>query len=76
MSRFGAPEEESPIDILALDEALARLEQLHPRHARVIELRFFSELTTAEIAALLEVSEKTVKNDWRAARTWLQTQLG
>lgn len=75
LTELGAPASAPPIDILDLDEALAELEGLNPRHARVIELRFFSELRTAEIAGILGISEKTVKNDWKAARTWLECRL-
>lgn len=75
LSELDAPTTSKPIDILDLDTVLAELETLNPRHARVVELRFFSELTTAAIADILGVSEKTVKNDWRAARTWLECRL-
>ncbi|MFI4876613.1 MAG: sigma-70 family RNA polymerase sigma factor [Blastopirellula sp. JB062] len=63
------------IDLIALDEALDRLATLNQRHARIVELRFFGGLTVEETAAALEVSESTVKNDWRAAKAWLLTQL-
>jgi RNA polymerase sigma factor (TIGR02999 family) len=75
LTEIGAPETALPIDILDLDDALVELERLNARHARVIELRFFSELTTEEIAAIIGISERTVKNDWRAARTWLACRL-
>lgn len=69
-------DEESPIlDLVALDDALETLAQLKPRHATVVELRFFSELTHAEIAGFLGVTERTIKNDWRMARSWLEVQL-
>jgi RNA polymerase sigma factor (TIGR02999 family) len=63
------------IDILALDEAMGRLEELEPRQSRVVELRFFAGLTIEETANLLEVSVSLVKDDWRMARTWLYRQL-
>jgi RNA polymerase sigma factor (TIGR02999 family) len=62
-------------EILALDEAIGRLAQLHERHAKVVELRFFGGLTTEEIAAALDVSTRTVELDWRAARAWLKGAL-
>ncbi len=63
------------IDLLALDEALARLEQLDPRMAQVIKLRFFAGLSVDDIAEALNVSARTVNRDWIAARTWLYHEL-
>lgn len=63
------------VDMIALDNALIQLAELNPRHARVIELRFFGGLSIEETSHVLEVSAWTVKNDWRAARAWLLTQL-
>lgn len=62
-------------DLLAIDEALARLEQADPRAARVTELRFFAGLEEKEIAAELGVSEITVKRDWKFARAWLAAHI-
>ena len=61
--------------LVALDEALARLDQVDPRRARVVEHRIFSGLTADETAALLGVSRPTVERDWRAARAWLAVEL-
>ncbi len=63
------------IDILAVDEALVRLEQLYPRQARIVVLRFFAGLTVPEVAALLGLSKETVKRDWAMARAWLSLRL-
>jgi len=63
------------IDVLALDEALARLEQLDPRQARIVELRFFGGMTVAQCARLLKVSERTVQYEWEHARCWLRSQI-
>jgi RNA polymerase sigma factor (TIGR02999 family) len=63
-------------DILALDEALQKLEQDQPRLVEVVKLRFFAGLTTKETAAALGVSVPTVERDWRFARTLLYTHLG
>jgi RNA polymerase sigma factor (sigma-70 family) len=60
-----------PIDIFALDEALRRLSELDARQAQVVELRFFGGLTLDEIAALVGVSERTVKREWQKARAFL-----
>lgn len=62
-------------EILAIDEALARLEASDPRKAEIVKLRFFAGLSTDEIAAVLEVSPITVKRDWRYARAWLNRQV-
>ncbi|UUO06343.1 sigma-70 family RNA polymerase sigma factor [Blastopirellula sp. J2-11] len=70
------PDEPSrEVDLVALDDALERLAQLNPRHARIVELRYFGGLTVEETAATLDISASTVKNDWRAAKAWLLTQL-
>jgi RNA polymerase sigma factor (TIGR02999 family) len=64
------------IDLEALDTALTALATLSPRQARVVELRFFGGLEVEEVAKLLDVSEGTVKGDWRLARAWLRDQVG
>lgn len=64
-----------PEDMVALDEALARLFRHHGRCARVVELRFFGGLTIAEVSELLGLSPGTVKQDWRFARAWLHSEL-
>ena len=61
--------------LLAVDEALSRLETLDPRAAKVIELRFFGGLTENEAAEALDISLATLKRDWDFARSWLATQL-
>ncbi len=62
-------------ELIALDEALPRLETIDPRRARVVEHRIFAGLTSRETAELLDVSEPTVQRDWRAARAWLAVEL-
>ena len=61
--------------LLALDEALAKLEELDPRAAKVVELRFFGGLGEAEAAEVLGISLATLKRDWDFAKTWLAAQL-
>jgi RNA polymerase sigma factor (TIGR02999 family) len=61
--------------ILAVDEALGRLELLDRRLGQVVEMHFFGGLSFAEIGELLDVSERTVKRDWRRARAFLQSEL-
>lgn len=64
------------VDVLALDEALTRLEELDERQARVIELRYFSGLSIEETADVLGISQATVKREWNMARAWLRADLG
>lgn len=61
--------------ILALDEALARLAALNPRHAKVVECRFFVGMTIEETAEALGVSPATAKRDWSLLRLWLGREL-
>jgi RNA polymerase sigma factor (TIGR02999 family) len=61
--------------MVALDDALARLEKLDNRQAEVVELRYFVGLTIPETADVLGLSMATVKRDWLAARAWLQLVL-
>jgi RNA polymerase sigma factor (TIGR02999 family) len=63
------------IDLIALDEALGRLEALDPRQGRIVEMRYFSGLTIEEIAEAIGVSPATVKRDWSMARAWLRREL-
>ncbi len=62
-------------DLHALDEALERLEALHPRYSRVVDCRFFAGLSIEETAELLALSPATVKRDWIGARAWLNREL-
>lgn len=62
-------------ELVALDEALERLEDLRPRLARIVECRCFGGLTVEETAAALAVSTATVKRGWSLARTWLFREL-
>jgi RNA polymerase sigma factor (TIGR02999 family) len=63
-------------DLVALDEALAKLSQFDDRKGRVVELRFFGGLSVKEVAEVLKVSEETVMRDWRLAKVWLLRELG
>jgi RNA polymerase sigma factor (TIGR02999 family) len=67
---------ENPEEVIALDDALSRLEALDDRLARVVECRHFGGLTVKETAVALDVSPATVKRDWRTAKAWLYRALG
>ena len=62
-------------ELLALDEALERLTAQDPRKSRIVELRYFGGLTEEETAAFLKLSDRTVRREWRMARTWLYRAL-
>ena len=63
------------LDLVMLDDALARLAQLDARQARIVELRFFGGLTVEETAAVVGSSPRTVKRDWQVARAWLRREM-
>jgi RNA polymerase sigma factor (TIGR02999 family) len=70
-----APQESPDLELLALDEALTRLESVEPRWSRIVELRFFAGLSVGETATALDVSPATVKRDWSLARAWLYREV-
>ena len=70
-----APRDVHPEELIDLDDALKRLEQLNERQAEVVTYRFFGGLTQKEIAEVLGVSEPTVRRDRRLARAWLSREL-
>lgn len=61
--------------LLSLDEALSRLEKESERHARIVECRFFGDMTVEETAEALGVSAATVKRGWVRARAWLHRDV-
>ena len=61
--------------VVALDEALKRLEEDDPRKGQIVNLRYFAGLTAPETAAALGVSVGTVEREWRYIKAWLYTQL-
>ncbi len=69
------PIEERSNSIVALDEALERLAEVDERQAKVVEMRFFGGLTNEEIAAAMDISDRTVLRLWKAARFWLYREL-
>ena len=66
---------DAPREVVQVHEALLAFEQLDPRAAKVVELKFFGGLETEEIAELMGLSTATVKRDWALARAWLHRAL-
>lgn len=75
LTRDAVAAERDALDLVALDEALTRLQALSPRRAKVVELRYFAGLGNDETAEVLGVSDATVERDWRFAKAWLQREL-
>ena len=67
--------EDRLLDVLALDEAMAKLEVVDPRKTKVVEMRFFAGMNNQEIAEILNVSPNTVIRDWNFAEAWLRREL-
>lgn len=70
-----SPTGEDADALLALDDALKKLEQVNSRQGRVVECRFFGGLTVEETAETLGISTRTVKRDWAVAQAWLQREM-
>ena len=64
------------VDLVDLDDALDKLEQLDADQAKIVELRFFGGLTVEETAEVVRSSPATVKRDWHSAKAWLFRELG
>jgi DNA-directed RNA polymerase specialized sigma24 family protein len=64
------------VDVIALDDALARLAVIDPEKARLVDLRYFAGFSIPEAAAALGVSPATVGREWAVARAWLRRELG
>jgi RNA polymerase sigma-70 factor, ECF subfamily len=75
LTDVGGLAEQREEDLIEVDEALQRLEELDSRSARVVELRFFGGLTEQEAAEAIGISVATLKRDWDFARAWLVSQL-
>ncbi len=63
------------INLIDLDTALSKLAELDERQARIVEMKFFGGLSTEEVAAVLEISDRTVKREWRSAKIWLYEEI-
>lgn len=67
--------EERAEELVALDEALASLEQMDPRKGEIVQLRYFGGLSIEETAEVLDVSPRTVRREWRRAKAWLYRMI-
>jgi RNA polymerase sigma factor (TIGR02999 family) len=65
----------TPENLLELDRALDKLDQLSPRQRQVVEMRFFGGMTHEETAEVVGVSVPTVRRDWRVAQAWLKREM-
>ena len=68
-----APERD--VNLLAVDEALTKLDQIDPEKSRMVELRFFSGLSVEETAEVMGVSPRTINRQWETAKAWLYREL-
>lgn len=75
LSGIGTSGNALDFDAADIHNALKSLEDLSKRQAEIVELRFFGGLKVEEIADLLDVSDRTIRNEWRAARAWLRSEL-
>ena len=66
---------DSDAELVALEEALSRLERLDPQRARIVELRFFGGLSNEEASKVLGISTATVQRQWAGARAWLYHEI-
>ena len=63
------------VDLIALDEALTRFAEIDPQQARVVELRYFGDLSLDETAEAMQISRATVAREWNTAKVWLHREL-
>jgi RNA polymerase sigma-70 factor, ECF subfamily len=66
---------ERSADLLALDQAMNRLDFVDSRKVKVVELRFFGGLSNEEIAEVLQISPNTVMRDWNMAKAWIRREI-
>ena len=71
----GTVREFSALDLLALNDAIEKLEVRSPRKAQLVKLRFFAGLTMQQAASALGISSSTADNDWAYARCWLRLEM-
>jgi len=75
LSQIISPADSQALDLLALDEAIKKLEAVDPRIAEVALLRYFAGLTIEETAKTMGISRSTVERDWSYARAWLYREI-
>ncbi len=75
LTDIAGPSEEPEIDLLALDEALQKLEKQDERRAKLVKLRFFARLTVEQAAQVLGIATSTAQKDWTYARFWLRLEI-
>lgn len=75
LSGVALAQESQAVDMEALERALARLAELDPRQAKIVELRFFAGMKEEEVAASLAISRRSVQLDWAHAKAWLRREL-
>jgi RNA polymerase sigma factor (TIGR02999 family) len=75
LSEILGPAGQEQVDLVALDDALKKLEDLHPDKAQIVKLRFFAGCTLEEAAENLGISRATAQRTWAYARAWLFGQL-
>ncbi len=76
LSGLDAAAPERTIDLIALDEALRQLADEEPTEARIVEMRFFADMSVIEIAEVLGVTTRTVQRRWNFAQAWLYRRIG
>src|SRR5947209_8569156 len=69
------PSSDDAVDLLALDDALDRLEAASPRRAQLVKLRYFAGFKLPEVAQMLGISQSTAEADWTYAKTWLKREM-
>ncbi len=74
-ARYISSKGKSAVDLIVLDEALNKLAAFDERQAKIVELKYFGDMTLDEIAEMLEISRTTVKRDWNIAKAWLRRHL-
>jgi RNA polymerase sigma factor (TIGR02999 family) len=70
-----ATPKKNQVDLVALDDCLADLEQIDERQCRIVELKYFVGLSVEETAEILDLSTSTVKREWAVAKAWLRREL-
>jgi RNA polymerase sigma factor (TIGR02999 family) len=75
LRNIGAFGSQPDVDLMALHEALNRLQEVDPDQVRIVELRFFGGLTIEETAAVMGISHATVEREWKTAKAFLKCEL-